>query len=607
MPKRYILHLLLLGGALALAILLFRPLSDRRWRIMSDTVLAKRKEEYLAAVESAARAAASARETAGGADAALVHRARTPNIILILADDLSRNDISIYGGPTKTPNIDRIGTDGVVFTAATCTTSICAPSRASLLTGRYQQRYGFELQPHDRYARSPLEYLVFKHLIDTGHMVPVWNSSIPRRRDIPDQGLPNTEITLAEVLGARGYRTAAYGKWHLGYAQEFSPLRFGFEEHYGFYEAFSLYAPVEDETIVDTPIDDFSDRHMWSRGRKKASAIVHNDQVVEETEYLTFKFADLAVSYIEAHAEGPDGHEETGAAGATGAAGGSVDGASRGGDAAAGTEAATTPFFLYLPFNAPHTPLQAPQEYVDRFPDEPDPVRRTYRAMIAALDDAVGEILAAVDRAGIAEDTLIVFASDNGGTSYLGVTDNGPLAGGKFTTFNGGLAVPLLMRYPRSIEPGSRVHAPVSLMDIYSTVEAATRPGDGPDATPEPERPNELAVDGVDLLPYVAGTAAGLPHNALYHRSIYNHAVRTERWKLLKFDPANPTGRGEVLLYDLSIDPHERNNVAADHPDVTAELTAMLTEWESDLADPLWPPVMHFWLDVWGRRYWFAV
>ena len=250
-------------------------------------------------------------------------------------------------------------------------------------------------------------------------MMPVAPGPVPRQEDIERQGLPTTEITLAELLQARGYSTAAYGKWHLGYSERFSPLAFGFDEHYGFYEAFSLYAPVDAEGIVHTPIDDFSDRHMWNKGRTGAAAIVHNDHVVEDDDYLTFRFAELASEYIEQHAD--------------------------------------EPFFLYVPFSAPHTPLQAPQHYYDKLGHIDDPVRRTYAAMIAALDDAVDTILDSVDEAGIADETLVIFTSDNGGTSYLGVTDNGPLAGGKFTTHQGGIAVPLMMRYPRRHRTGHRL------------------------------------------------------------------------------------------------------------------------------------------------------
>lgn len=538
-------QLLILGPVIALLLFLLWPLGSRRWEIAPGSDSKSEKETIL---ERQVRAGHSA-----------------PRIVIILADDLSIVDTSIYGGAVvSTPNIDSIGEEGVVFTEASCTTAICSPSRASMLTGKYQQRYGFELQPHEQYARSRLQYLAFRYFIDTGSMVPIAPFPIPRRRDLAHQGIPASEIMLSELLRARGYATAAFGKWHLGYDTRFSPIERGFDEHYGFYEAFSLYAPTGDDSIVDTPIDDFSDRHMWNRARKGASAIVHNDVEVEEESYLTFKFAELAADYIEENADAP--------------------------------------FFLYLPFSAPHTPLQAPIEYYDRFAHIEDPVRRTYSAMIAALDDAVGTVLDSIDEAGIADSTLVVFASDNGGVTYLGVTDNGPYAGGKFSTFQGGLAVPMMMRYPPMIEPGTRYESPVSLMDIYPTVEAIAR---GSPGTDDEERP----LDGVNLFPFIRGETDSEPHDALFWRSWYNRAVRRGPWKLIVQKSGSPdTGETDLFyLYNLERDPYEKTNLAGEQPDVVRDLNGLLDDWEADLADPAWPPVMHFYIDVWGERFWFAV
>lgn len=547
---------LILGPVLALLLFLLWPFGNRRWEIVPNNESTREKETIL---EREVRAGRSA-----------------PRIVIILADDLSIVDTTIYGGTVvSTPNIDSIGEEGVVFSDASCTTAICSPSRASMLTGRYQQRYGFELQPHDRYARSWVEYLAFRYFIDTDPMFPIAPSPIPRRGDLDDQGIPAGEIILSELLQARGYATAAFGKWHLGYDSRFSPIERGFDEHFGFYEAFSLYAPAGSESIVDTPINDFSDLHMWNRGRKGASAIVHNDVEVEEETYLTFKFAELAADYIQENADDP--------------------------------------FFLYLPFNAPHTPLQAPAEYNDRFAHIQDPVRRTYSAMIAALDDAVGTVLDAIDEAGIADSTLVVFASDNGGVTYLGVTDNGPFAGGKFTTFQGGVAIPMMMRYPPLIEPGTQYDHPVSLMDIFPTVEAITRwsPGLGGGETVEDTTPfaEERLLDGVNLFPFVLGEIDSDPHDALFWRSWYNRAVRRGPWKLIVQESGSPdTGETDFFrLYNLESDPYEKTNLAGERPDLLRDLKLMLDDWEADLAEPAWPPVMHFYIDVWGERFWFAI
>jgi len=363
-------------------------------------------------------------------------------------------------------------------------------------------------------------------------------------------------------LRSRGYATAALGKWHLGYDLQFSPLERGFDEHWGFYEAFSLYAPTDDPDVVNTPIDDFSDRHMWSRGRDGASAIVHNDREVTEGEYLTSAIADRAAAYIDLNAD-------------TG-----------------------QPFLLYVPFSAPHTPLQAPREEWDQLSHVSNPTHRTYYAMIAALDAAVGEILASLERNQIADHTLVIFASDNGGVTYLGVTDNGARAGGKFTTFQGGVAVPMMIRYPGQIPPGSVYRSPVSLLDLFATVEAATRrPGE-----PTPAEALARPYDGVDLVPYVTGRRDAPPHRTLFWRGDTVYAARSGPWKLL-YD----ANRDLVRLFNLDEDPREQEDLAAARPDVVQDLRAQLAAWEEQLQPPAWPAVMDFFIDVWGERYWFPI
>jgi len=542
-----------------LLIPLLWPLSSREWAIQFDDKAIRRKDAFLD--EERRRWSADSR------------RDGRPNIVLILADDLGRNDVGVYGHQrVQTPNIDALATEGVRFTDATATTAICAPSRAALLTGRYQQRFGFELQPHERYPRNRLEWFVFRHIIDTSPMVPAPIQPTPRAGDIEKQGLPPSELSIAELLSARGYDTAAYGKWHLGYDPDrFSPLEFGFDEYYGFYEAFSLYAPVDDPDIVNVRIDDFSDKHMWSVGRSGHAAVVHNDRAVTEEEYLTDVFADRAVEFI------------------------------RGGGGAA-------PFFLYLPFSAPHTPLQAPQEYWDLYPDVDNEVHRAYYAMITAFDDAVGRILTALERAGVADDTLVIFASDNGGVTYLGVSDNGELAGGKFSTFRGGLSVPLIMRFPGRIPAGAVYEEPVSLLDLFATAEAASRgpAGDGAAAGTEAvELPRP--VDGVNLLPFLApsraeAVARGAPHEALYWRSSYNVAVQRGDWKLIR------DRRNEIVrLYDLATDPGETTDLAPQQPEIVRQLTESHSQWERGLQPQGWPRVMDLYMDVYGIRYWFGI
>ena len=531
-------RLVIFTPVLAILVFLLWPLSSRRWDIVTDQPEIDRKNRTLANVSRVLYP--------------------VPRIIVILADDLGPTDVGLYGGTNvQTPHIDSIGESGVTFTNATCTSAICAPSRVSMLTGRYQQRSGFEFQPHDQYARSWLEFIVFRYFINTGPMVPMRPAPIPRRQAREEQGVVAGEMLLSELLSARGYHTAAFGKWHMGYAEDSLPLERGFDRHFGFYEAYSLYAPEDDPSIVNTPIDDFSDKHMWRQGRSGYSAIMDDKQPVDESEYLTFKFAELAADYIQ--------------------------------------ENAGEPFFLYLPFNAPHTPLQAPQTYYDNLTEIEDPVRRTYYAMIAALDDAVGTVLKAVDDAGIADSTMIVFASDNGGVTYLGVTDNGPFAGGKFSMFEGGLSVPLMVKYPGTIPEGTVYSEPVSLMDIFPTVANRSGPADG-------------EHDGVDLLPYILDVAKGPPHDYLFWRNGYNHAARTGPWKLVTQGVGAPDTPDPIeLLFNLDDDPYETTDVAADHPGIVRDLKLKQSEWELTLEDPAWPPVMHFGMDVWGQRYWFGI
>lgn len=546
----------LLLTTIALFAWLLWPLSTREWVIEGIDEESPAKKRYLESERS------------------LGPRRGAPRVVLIVADDLARTDVGLYGAsigaaPVPTPAIDSIGHDGAVFSQASATATICAPSRAAILTGRYPQRYGFALQPHNRYARNRLEYLGFRYVVDTDPMMPVSGYGVPPRSELKHQGLPAGQITLAELLKARGYATAAVGKWHLGYDEQFSPLRRGFDEHYGFYEAFSLYSPIGTPGIVDTPIDDFSDQHMWSQGRQGASAIVRNDIEVEEQEYLTFRFAEEASDYIKKHAD--------------------------------------EPFFLYVPFSAPHTPLQAPEEYVAALDHIDNAIRRTYAAMIATLDDAVEQILNALEQSGIAEETMVIFTSDNGGTSYLGVTDNGPLAGGKFTTYEGGIAVPLMIRYPELFEPGTIVSPPVSLLDIFSTVDEATRSEGDSTAL---SRPSELDLDGIDLVAAAAAPEETLGDRTLFWGWAYNKAVRAGPWKLVVTEdgsPDVPVGERRVELYDLGKDPGEREDVSDEHPDIVADLLARLRDWESELHPPLWPPVMHFYHDIWGNKRWFGI
>jgi arylsulfatase A-like enzyme len=515
------------------------PLSSREFAIQVDLVKRTYKEDFL---ETQRKNAYAGNE-------------RPPNVIVILADDLGKTDISLYGSPhVHTPHIDALGNGGVAFSEAYCTSPICAPSRASLLTGRYQQRFGFELQPHDRYPKNRMERAVYRILLRNENWVVSDAKRFPGKRDIEQQGLPVSEVTLAELLKARGYKTGITGKWHLGVEDPFIPNNRGFQYQYGFYEAFSLYAPVDKPGIVNHRHDHFANRYIWKTGRSGASAIRRNHVVVDEQDYLTTKIAEEACSFIRKNRDNP--------------------------------------FFLYVPFSAPHTPFQITGAYYERFAHVSDHNKRVYYGMIQALDDAVGKISGTVRELELDERTLVFFASDNGGATYTGATDNAPLKGGKFSNFEGGLNVPFMMRWEGVIEPGIVYEYPVSLMDVFVTsvhAAGATLPGD-------------RIYDGVNLLPHVKGDLQDPPHDALVWRSLYNHAIRDERWKLILNDR-----EGQMELYDLQVDKVESQNRMDEGSETIEKLREQLERVENEFMNPLWPRVMDYHYMIDGAAYVFAI
>ena len=483
--------------------------------------------------------------------------ARRLNVVLLVADDLGRHDTSLYGerGTVRTPSLERLANEGVSFTQGYVTAPICSPSRAGLLTGRYQQRFGHEGQPHDRYAHNGLEYFVFKNFIARGDWV-LKRAVAPDDEDVQRQGLPKSEVTLAEVLKRHGYATGAFGKWHLGWNDDFVPHHRGFDEHFGYYEAYSLYQQdLESEDVVNQHGDDFSDRFIWGRGRDGTAAIRRNGSVVDEPGYLTDRLADEAIAFIDQHQAGP--------------------------------------FFVYVPFPNPHTPFQAKKALFDRFADEPDPNRRVYKALIASLDENVGRILTALDERHLADDTLVIFISDNGGAEYTHAVDNAPLNGGKMTLFEGGLEVPYVLRWPGQLPAGARYEQPVSTLDLFATIAAAVG------ATLPDDRP----YDGVDLVPFVTGAQAGAPHDALFWRAEYAHAVRKGNFKLVE-----STDVGHVALFDLAADPGETKDLSTEKPDVVQALEADFARWETQCRAPLWPHVMEYrFVAADGREFWYPL
>jgi arylsulfatase A-like enzyme len=480
-----------------------------------------------------------------------------PNIILIIADDLGYSDLASYGNTKiRTPHIDGLGKEGVRFTRSYVTSPICSPSRMAIMTGRYQNRFGSEYMPYDKFDPAFLKNLR-KHYFTLRKTVPGLRNLHPHlgiNRNKYYTGLDSNEITLAELLKKQEYATGLIGKWNLGDDESNRPEKRGYDYSYYFSGALTRY--------VDDPIDTgryinqhlpwaFSELVAW-QPRAGATAIREGNSIVKDTGYLTFSIAKKGVDFITKHRDHP--------------------------------------FFLTLDFNAPHDPFQVPKSYFDRITTTTDSVKRVYYGMIEALDDAIGQVLEALHSNQLDGQTMIVFISDNGGATYTRATDNAPLKGGKCTHFEGGLLVPFFLKYPNSISTPQVYDKPVSSLDIFATIAAlanANLPADRP-------------YDGVNLLPFLHNDTA-YPHRILYWRSGYSKAIIKENWKLY----TNLKNKKE-LLFDLSNDIEEKNDLSARHDDKVRELKRLLDQWEkSQTIKPDWPSAADVLIDVGGEEFYF--
>ena len=357
--------------------------------------------------------------------------ARLPNVLVILADDLGWNDLTfngggVAGGQVPTPNINSIGADGVTFTQAYAGDATCAPSRAAIMTGRYATRFGFEFTP------APV---AFEKLISTfanGDLKPLYYEA--REKDIPgsidEETVPTSEITIAQAMKSRGYHTIMLGKWHLGGTKATRPEARGFDEALAFYPGASLYLPVGDSAGEEShqnfdPIDKF----LWAN---LGFGIRYNgSKQFAPSRYMTDYLGAEAVRAIAANRN--------------------------------------RPFFMYLAFNAPHTPLQAAKADYDALSQIADHRLRVYAAMIRALDRNVGQVLAALKDNGLADNTLVIFTSDNGGAHYIGLPEiNKPFRGWKATFFEGGIHVPFFASWPAKLPKGIKFDPPIGHVDIFS-------------------------------------------------------------------------------------------------------------------------------------------
>ncbi|MFM8819289.1 MAG: sulfatase-like hydrolase/transferase [Phenylobacterium sp.] len=465
---------------------------------------------------------------------------RRPNVIFILVDDMGFNDLTlnggVAGGAVPTPNMDSIGRDGVVFENGYAGNATCAPSRASLLTGRYATRFGFEFTP------APV---AFQRLVGTesepGTLVkPHFSKELVK--DTPPMeamAVPASEITIGKLLQGQGYHTLHFGKWHLGATPGARPEDRGFDESLGFMAGASLFLPVKDKSVVNSkqPWDPI-DRFLWPNLPYMVQ--FNGSEMFAPKGYMTDYLTDEAVKAIRANRN--------------------------------------RPFFMYFAPNAIHTPLQATREDYDALSQIKDHRLRVYGAMVRNLDRNVGRLLATLREEGLDQDTLIIFTSDNGGAGYIGLDDiNRPYRGWKATFYEGGIHTPFFMKWPGRLPAGSRYPYPVGHVDIFATVAGAAGA----------EAPKDRVIDGVDLAPYVTGTAKGRPHQTLFWRSGQYKAVRDGDWKLQSNE-----ARSKVWLYDLAKDPTEKTDLAAREPERVKAILALLAQQDAASVKPLWPSLL---------------
>ncbi|MDX1471804.1 MAG: sulfatase-like hydrolase/transferase, partial [Flavobacteriaceae bacterium] len=371
---------------------------------------------------------------------------------------------------------------GVVFTNGYASGYVCAPTRAGLLTGRYQQRFGFYRAPDSR------------------------------------QGLPLSEVLLPEVIKEKGYNTAIFGKWHLGLEKPYYPTSRGFDEFYGF-----LGHGGHDYFDLDCEPDD------------KYTCIYRNEKPINDSGYLTDNLAREACRFIEDNKNN------------------------------------SSPFLLYLPFNAVHYPLQAPEKDIKKF-NTGNEKRDIQLAMLYRMDIAVGNVINKLKETGQYENTLIIYFNDNGGASRTAAI-NTPLRDYKHSVYEGGIRVPFIISWPGKLKPGIN-DEPVISLDIMPTICAAA----GIDL------PESKIYDGKNILPIINKTQKTPLHEYLFwdgNDGIW--AVRNQKWKLLK------NKKGELELYNLFEDISESENLAKEYPEIVSSLSHKYEEWREEMETPMSP------------------
>ena len=459
-----------------------------------------------------------------------------PNIILILADDMGYNDISLHNGGAadgtlETPHIDSLAKNGVWFNKGYAANATCAPSRASIMTGRYATRFGFEFTPVPDLGQLVVRWLAEE---DDGKLRARIDNEIARNLpSFMDQGMPSDQITIAEILKTQGYYTAHIGKWHLGHSSGMSPLDQGFDDSLSLAGAY--YLPEDHPDVVNAKFETSIDKMVWSGGQYAAR--FNDSNYFTPDKYVTDYYTDEAIKVIEKNKN--------------------------------------RPFFLYLSHWAIHNPLQAIRSDVEQMSHMSGHNLKVYSGMIRALDRSVGEIIRTLKELNIYGRTLIFFTSDNGGANYIELEDiNKPFRGWKISFFEGGIRVPFILSWPDQIDPGLKFDKPVHHFDIFSTIASAANV----------KIPMDRKIDGVDLMPYIKGEKLANPHQTLFWRSGNHQAVLHENWKYLISKK-----EGTKWLFDTDQDPLETNNLININPEKTSQIENLLAMFNSEQANPLYP------------------
>jgi len=467
-----------------------------------------------------------------------------PNIIVVLVDDLGFNQISSYGGGMsngnfKTPNIDNLAKDGVLCTNGYSSSPICSPSRASLLTGRFPTRFGYEFTPTTSSMMKAISLFSKKNEVADGVYYDKREENII---DIEQMGLPQSEKTIAEMLKPEGYHNIHIGKWHLGHANDFLPRKHGFDESLRIDQG-SLFLPEDDKNVINAKLNfDPIDKILW--GNLPYAVNFNEGPRMNPDGHLTDYLTDEAVKVI--------------------------------------AKNKNRPFFLYLAYWAVHTPLQANKEDYEKLSFIENHEERVLASMVMTVDRGVGKIRDVLKKNNIDDNTIIIFTSDNGAPGYVGLPDlNKPYRGWKLTHFEGGVHVPYIVSYPKKIPKGKTYDGRVSNLDIFSTVASVA----GVDMNRNDLK--DIAFDGANIISYLSGENEGEPERILFNKSGNYSFIIKEGWKL-QVDLV----QNKKWLYNLNEDPTEQINLFKSDLEKLNELELILSNKLSEQVKPIWPSLL---------------